>query len=132
MCTTRDKTESMKYAFRYNGVGGWVLRAMGLGSGFSSIDVSHDIVRVRMGWGFRATIPRANIARAATGQGHPFSRGVHGWRGRWLVNGSGDALVPLTIEPATRARVIGFPIKLRELTVSVDAPSELIEALAVG
>lgn len=122
----------MKYAFRYDGLGGWVVRALGLGSRFSSIDIADDTVKVRLGWGFRATIPRTNITHAAPGRGRPFSRGAHGWRGRWLVNGSGQGLVVLTIEPATRAWVTGVPVRLRELTVSVVAPSELIEALEVG
>lgn len=122
----------MKYAFRYDGIGGWVTRALALGSRFSTIEVTDDTVKVRLGWAFRATIPRRSIIAATPGRGRPFSRGAHGWRGRWLVNGSGDGLVVLTIEPATRAWVTGVPVKLRQLTVSVIAPSELIEALAVG
>ncbi len=122
----------MKYAFRYNGVGGWVTRLLGLGPRFSSIQVTDDTLTVRMGWGFRATIPRANITGVAPGPGWRFSRGVHGWGGRWLVNGSGSGLVVLTIEPRVRAWVTGVPVKLRQLTVSVAAPGELIEALAVG
>ena len=122
----------MKYTFSYHGIGGWVTRALGLGPRFSNIEVSDETVKVRFGWAFRASIPRRSIIAAAPGSGRPFSRGAHGWRGRWLVNGSADGLVTLTIEPATRAWVTGVPVKLRELTVSVDAPSELMEALAVG
>jgi hypothetical protein len=33
--------------------------------------------------------------------------GVHGWRGRWAVNGSSKGMVELTIDPPVRARVTG-------------------------
>lgn len=122
----------MKYTFRYSGLGGWLAQALGLGPRFSAIEVGDDTVKVRLGWGFRASIPRTSITSAAPASRRTFSRGVHGWRGRWLVNGSGEGLVVLTVEPLARARVAGVPIKLRQLTVSVVAPSELIEALTVG
>jgi hypothetical protein len=57
---------------------------------------------------------------------------VHGWAGRYLVNGSGRNLVSIGLDPPQRARVIGFPVRVRELTVSVDDPAGLVEALAVA
>jgi hypothetical protein len=51
-----------------------------------------------------------------------YTRGVHGWRGRWLVNGSAKGMVELTIDPPVRAYVAGVPITLRTLWVSVTDP----------
>jgi len=122
----------MTYAIRYTSMGGGLLKLLGLGPRFSSIHLDDDTFRVQMGWGFRATVPRSSITAAAPSTRRPLSRGMHGWGGRWLVNGSGKGLVTLTIDPPASARVTGIPVRLRELTVSADAPTELIEALAVG
>jgi hypothetical protein len=47
-----------------------------------------------------------------------------------LVNGSSKDIVELTINPPARAYVMGVPITLRTLYVSVTNPQELIEACA--
>jgi hypothetical protein len=61
----------------------------------------------------------------------PFVVGdAHGWRGRWLVNGSSKDIVELTIDPPVRAYVMGAPIDLRTLYVSVTDPQALIAACA--
>src|SRR5258707_2040596 len=59
----------------------------------SYVEVSDGSVEVRMGWAFRASLPRASIARARRLESAPLSRGVHGFAGRWLVNGSGDRVL---------------------------------------
>ena len=122
----------MKFDIRFDGPSAVMMKVFGLGPRSSSLEVGDDTVQVHMGWGFRATIPRASITAAAPTQRRPLNRGVHGWRGRWLVNGSGKGLVTVTIDPPVRAATMGWPVQLRELTVSVDAPDELVEALAVG
>jgi hypothetical protein len=86
------------------------------------------MVRVRMGWAFRADVPRRSI-RDAGRVPNAISIGVHGLRGRWLVNGASGPLVALSIEPPAPARVCGVPIRLRELTVSVDDPDGVIDEL---
>ena len=121
----------MKFAIGYNGPSVALLGVLGLGPRFSSIDLTDETLDVHMGWGFRARFPRAAIIAVAPSTIRTISRGAHGWRGRWLVNGSGKGLVTITIDPAVRAYTLGFPLRLRELTVSVEAPVELIEALAV-
>jgi hypothetical protein len=122
----------MEFAFRYDGPSAALLKVLGLGPRFSSLRVTDDTLHVKLGWGFRATIPRTSIRSATPDTSRPISRGAHGWRGRWLVNGSGKGLVTITVEPHARAYTIGFPLRLRQLTVSVEAPSELIEALTAG
>lgn len=60
----------------------------------------------------------------------PISRGVHGWAGRWLVTGSGDGIVNIILEPTQRAYVMGFPVRLRNLLISVEDPIGVTAALS--
>ena len=83
-----------------------------------------------MGWAFRARFPRATVISTSALDIHPLSRGVHGFGGRWLVNGSGRGIVSICLSPAPRAYVLGVPVRLREVLVSVDRPEELARGLA--
>jgi hypothetical protein len=94
---------------------------------YVAIDGGH--VTVRMAWAFEASFPCQAIARATPFDRQPVSRGVHGWRGRWLVNGSGVGILRIELSPGQRARVLGVPVGLRELLVSVDDPARLASAL---
>ena len=104
---------------------------MGHGRRLSRIEVDDLEIRVRMGLGFWTAIPRASVT-SVTDVGHRrvLGWGVHGWRGRWLVNGSSSGLVTIELDPAVRARVLGIPVRLRELTVSVVEPAALVAELA--
>jgi hypothetical protein len=88
-----------------------------------------DHLRVRMGFSFRAEIPLASITGVRPFSGLVGGIGVHGWRGRWLVNGAASGIVTIDIEPPARAKVLGVPVPLRTLQVSVESPEELIAAL---
>ncbi|WP_371328030.1 hypothetical protein [Mycobacterium sp. 1423905.2] len=93
--------------------------------------ISGPDLHVKMGWAFDATIPLAAITSAERSARRPFGWGVHSAPGRgWLVNGSSHGLVDLNIDPAVRARAVGFPIELSKLTISVDDPEALIAACA--
>jgi len=59
----------------------------------------------------------------------PLSRGVHGFAGRWLVNGSGQSIVGINLEPRQRGYVLGLPVRLRNLLVSVEEPAGVMAAL---
>ena len=85
-----------------------------------------------MSWGFRADVPRRSIRSVRPERNAYLSLGVHGWRGRWLVNGAAGPIVALEIEPPVRARVIGVPVRLRELFVSVEDPDAVIAELSPG
>jgi hypothetical protein len=63
------------------------------------------------------------------GKRTPLTRGVHGWAGRWVVNGAGEDILVINLNPLQRGYVLGFPVKLRELLVSVDDQSGLATAL---
>jgi hypothetical protein len=56
--------------------------------------------------------------------------GVHGWGGWWLVNGSVAGIVRIEIDPPARARVLGVPVRLRILEVSMQDPEALVAALS--
>jgi hypothetical protein len=103
--------------------------ALGITRGRAYLDVAPNLVRVRMGWGFCADVPRPSI-RSVRRVRNAVSIGVHGWRGRWLVNGASGPLVAIAIDPSAPARVMGFPIRLRELIVSVEDPDAVIAALS--
>ena len=95
----------------------------------SHVDVADDLVHVRLAWAFRATFPRSSVASTSPHLKRPLSRGVHGFAGRWLVNGAGDGIVDLCFEPTQRAYVVGWPVSLRHLLLSVDDPNGLADAL---
>src|SRR4051794_29013206 len=64
-------------------------------------DVSLDDACLRVtvgtgGWTFNTTLPRSSIVSAGHTSGPVTGWGAHGWRGRWLVNGSSRGLVRLT------------------------------------
>ncbi|MCU1393786.1 MAG: hypothetical protein JWM34_2214 [Ilumatobacteraceae bacterium] len=101
----------------------------GMGPKQSWIDVGDTEVVVRMGIGFHATIPLSSISAVSPSAQRPISRGVHGWRGRWLVNASADGILTIDIEPRVRGWVTGFPVRVRQLLVSVVDPAGLQRAL---
>ena len=93
------------------------------------VEVDGGDVHVRMGWAFRAHFSRAAVASATEAHERPLSRGVHGFAGQWLVNGSGQGLLTIDLMPTQRGYVMGFPISLRRLMVSVAEPAALVAAL---
>ncbi|WP_242394786.1 hypothetical protein [Anaeromyxobacter oryzisoli] len=95
----------------------------------SFVEVEDDEVRVRMAWAFRARFRRSAVMSATEHQQKPLSRGVHGVAGRWLVNGSGGGIVNITLGPSQRGFVMGFPVRLRNLLVSVEDPIGLMATL---
>jgi hypothetical protein len=106
-----------------------LFRLLGITPASSYVDIGPDRVRARMGWAFGAEVPRTSV-RSARRIRNAISIGVHGLRGRWLVNGAAGPLVAVAIDPPVPARVLGFAVRLRELVVSVDDPDALIRALS--
>jgi hypothetical protein len=121
---------SRQFGFSYGGLR-LLMTLLGLGPGLSKIEVREAEVVVVMGWGFRAKVPRSSIARAYEDQVGGLAIGVHGWRGRWLVNGSMSGIVTIEVQPACRATVMGFPVKLSKLQVSAADPSGLVAAIGM-
>jgi hypothetical protein len=90
-----------------------------------------DDIDVRMGWAFRTRIRRGDIV-GTNRYGRSISIGVHGWRGRWLVNGASEPIVGLELREPVPGYVLGFRVKLQELIVSVDDPDALLRLVGVA
>jgi len=90
------------------------------------------VLRVLMP-GFHLDIPRASVRSATRSALRTRSIGVHGGRGRWLVNGSYSGLVELTIEPpyyTTRQSSTLFrKMKVSSLTIGLIDPDGFIAAV---
>jgi hypothetical protein len=103
--------------------------ALGLTPGRSWVEVGDDVLRVRMSWAFSLDAPLVNVRAARPDTGRVGGWGVHGWRGRWLVNGSSSGLVRIDLSPPVRGRMGPIPIGVRQLRVSVEDPDGLVAAL---
>ena len=122
--------EPRVFPFRYGALR-FLLNAMGMGPRFSRVALDSEVLRVRMGWAFVATVPLENITGAEGRSGPVGGIGVHGIGGRWLVNGAGTGLVVITIDPPVRARV-GVTVKLSQLTLSLEDPDAFVAALGAS
>ena len=123
--------DGIRFEFRYDRWCGWMLGLLGMGRRHSHVTVDDEALRAVMGWAFCATVPRDAIVSVRPSTGRVLGWGVHGWRGRWLVNGSSHGRVKLVIDPPTPSRVVGFPGRLRELEVSLVDPDGFVAALAL-
>ena len=106
-----------------------LLVAVGMGPRMSGVELDGETMHVSMGWAFRARVPRADITGARTVTGRVGGVGVHGWRGRWLVNGSMEQIVGIDIEPSARAVAVGIPVHLHYLSLSLEDPEAFLAAL---
>ena len=117
-----------------------LMTAFGAGRKGPRIEMSPSSVDVRMGWAFRATLPRAAVASA-----RPLSRdelrgpfrlsvlrGVNYWAGTALVNGAGAGLVEITLDRLHWVRLGPFPAPMRRLIVSAEDQSGLVSELNPG
>jgi hypothetical protein len=107
----------------------WMFVLLGLGPRWSRVELDDAWLTVRMGWAFRARIPRASIRRARRERDVWWAIGVHGdLRGGWLVNGSATGIVALEIDPPAAGRVIGVPVRLKRLGLGLEDPERFLEA----
>jgi hypothetical protein len=107
--------------------------ALGAGARHDVVELEDEWVRVRLGWMFRVDIPRAAVASAQHHADMFGGWGAHGWRGRWLVNGSSAGIVELDLEPRQRAWLLGvWPLTLSVLYVSLDDPDRFLAAMGSG
>jgi hypothetical protein len=104
-------------------------RALLLSPADSYVEIDGRQVRVQMSWAFRSCFPKAAVLSAMEVHERPLSRGVHGFAGRWLVNGSGQGILAIDLAPDQRGYVLGIPVRLRQLMVSVADPKALAAAL---
>jgi hypothetical protein len=123
---------SVRFPISFDGWYRALSSALGLLPSKSYVSVDPEQIEVRMGWAFRSRFPRSAVESSAELDISPLSRGVHGFGGRWLVNGSGHGIVRLELSPRQRAHVMGIPVRLKALLVSVAEPSALTSAVARG
>jgi hypothetical protein len=123
--------ERRRFPIRFSPGNSIMFRGLLILPSSSYVDLDDHGIDVRMGWAFSARIPRRLAAKAGPG-GPPtirFTAGAHGWRGRWLVNGAPDGIVVIELSEPVRATVSGFPVRLQELSVSLEDPEGFLAAL---
>ena len=103
-----------------------------LGGRHADLSLTDTELRVRMGWAFRATIPRASIRRAARHRDVPWAVGVHVLDVRfrtWLVNGSREGIVFFDLDPPARGRTGPIPITIGRLGLGLEEPDAFLREL---
>lgn len=113
---------------KYSRAYAWLLTILLMPRSSAYIEIDGDTIRVRMSWAFRSRFSRGDIS-GVTAQRPVVSVGVHGWRGRWLVNGTHRPIARITFALPVAARVLGVRVSVRELLVSVDDVAQLQRAL---
>jgi hypothetical protein len=124
------------FAIDYSDMGRVSLRTetrLGGGPGRGGVEVDSTVLRVRMA-DFHRDIPRSSVRSAArSARSVRGTYGVHGGRGRWLVNGSCSGLVELTIEPPCytprQPSTLFLSSKVSSLTISLVDPDGFIAAV---
>jgi hypothetical protein len=119
-----------RFPIRFTGVGKAMV-ILGVVAEQCRVEVDDGELRVRMAWLFRLDVPRAYVRSVARDDRQMFGwgSGAHGWRGKWLVNGSSSGHVRIDLDPPGRGRVAGLPVQVRELVVSVEDRDALVGAL---
>jgi len=120
------------FTLRYGQYSRYLLKLVASGPERSGIAVDGNEIAIRMGRCFDGRAPRATVTSAKELSETVISRGAHGWRGDWLVNGDGDHLVEIRFEPPMPGHVMLVPVRVRRLRISVEEPQALVEALTGG
>jgi hypothetical protein len=126
---TSDTGESMRFPITFDPWYRLLSTVLGLPPSSAYVQITGEQVEVRMGWAFRSRFRLSEVSSAGAIDIRPLSRGVHGFGGRWLVNGAGRGILRIELSPAQRAYMMGLPVRLRELLVSVGDVSVLAAAL---
>ena len=123
--------ESKRFDIAYTGINGPMMKVLGVGPGRGYVIVTPDDLIVKMGWAFSGTVPRSRITSAeASTKPRGYGWGVHGWNGKWVINGSDSGIVKIDLSPATTMRTLIFPINPHVLYISLVSPKEFLEAVS--
>ena len=122
------------FPIKYSRLSRWFMTPLLLGARHGTIQLTADTLVVRMGWAFRAEIPRSSIRRAARQREVRWAIGVHSDLSftSWLVNGSRQGVVFLDLDPPAKGRSGPFPITIRRLGLGLDDPDGFLRAVGVG
>ncbi len=122
--------DTTRFAIRVDPAFRALFALLGAGASHDYVELGPVGLRVRLGWLFRAEIPRSSLGAATHHADMYGGWGAHGWRGRWLVNGSSKGIVEVAVDPVARASLMGFwPLRLRTLWVSLEDPDGFLAAL---
>jgi hypothetical protein len=124
------------FAISYSDMGPvslWSERRHGGGPGRGGVEVDPDVLRVRMA-GFHLDVPRGSVRSAARSDHQTRGTiGVHSRRGRWLVNGSHEGLIEVTIDPPCypqrQPTTLFLKMKVSSLIISLVDPDGFIAAV---
>lgn len=117
-----------RFPIRFTG-GFQLMGVFGMPPSRCYVDVDDTHLRVRMGMWFELDTERSVVRSAEPDHDPVFGWGVHGWRDRWLVNGSSSGIVRVTLDPSVRAWMGPVPLRVGVLRVSVEDPDGLVAAL---
>jgi hypothetical protein len=118
----------MRIPIRYGTPWRWLLPILLLPARSAYLRIDGDVVKVRMGWAFRMKFARRDVSDVVNHR-PVVSIGAHGWKGRWLVNGAHRPIAVIRLAQPARARIVGFPVTVREIFVSVDDRDALRQVL---
>ena len=107
----------------------FLLGLFGVTTARAYLQLDGERLVVRFGW-YRLELPRAQIAAVEEGR-WPWWGGI-GWRisaGRLGLIGATAPVVYIRLARPHRTRLLGIPLQLRELWVSVDDPAAVRAAL---
>jgi hypothetical protein len=125
----RSGGDAKRFPIRFDKWYGVLSSMLFLSPASSYVEVDSHQVCVHMSWAFRSCFPRGAVVSVVESYNCPLSRGVHGFAGRWLINGSGQGMLTLDLRPNQRGYVMGFPVRLQQLMVSVTEPEALAAVL---
>src|SRR5262245_27272291 len=110
----RRARNNQRFTLSFNRFMKVLMTPMLVGPRRCKVDLDDERLKVVMGlggWAFSARVPRASITGTARARRPVLGWGAHGWRGRWLVNGSSRGLVRISIDPPARGRCVCFPLR---------------------
>jgi hypothetical protein len=119
-----------RFPIAYSPKKGFLLTILLLPQRWSYVNVGADMVYASMGWAFQTKFARLDVEKTERLPDVKVTAGAHGWRGRWLVNGASGPIVAIKLRDPVRAFLLGMPITLRELRVSIEDPEGLMAALS--
>lgn len=122
------------FPIRYSKASRWLMAPLLLGARHARVELSEYELQVRMGWAFRARIPRRSIRRAAIHREVVWAVGVHSdLRFKsWLVNGAMKGVVFLDLLPPAKGRFAVFPITIERLGLGLEDPDAFLRSLGAG
>jgi len=118
----------IRIPIRYGNPWRWILPLFLLPARTAYLRIDGETVKLRMGWAFRTKFARSDVTEVAKHR-PVVSVGAHGWKGRWLVNGAHRPIAIIRLAQPVQGRVMGFPVTVQEIWVSVDNRDVLRELL---